>query len=50
VEAVWQTRLLVEELEEQPPSPKRDQALLRLRELLGDAIRQLGNLGVLIGG
>ena len=45
VEAVERARRLVEALEAEPFSPKRDVALESLRRSLGDAIRRLGDEG-----
>jgi hypothetical protein len=45
VAAVQRNKEIIEELEREPPSPKRDAALARLRELQAQAINRLGELG-----
>ncbi|MDE3024306.1 MAG: hypothetical protein KGI93_01920 [Acidobacteriota bacterium] len=45
VAAVRRNQELIEQLERDPPSPKRDAALARLRELQVEAINRLGDIG-----
>lgn len=45
VAAVQRNQELIEQLEGEPPSPKRDAALARLRELQVQAINRLGEIG-----
>lgn len=45
VAAVERNRELIDRLEREPPSAKRDAALSRLRELQVQAINRLGEIG-----
>jgi len=45
VAAVRRNQELIERLEGEPPSPKRDAALALLRELQVQAINRLGEIG-----
>ena len=45
VVAVHRNQELIEQLEHEPPSPKRDAAITRLRDIQAQAILRLGDIG-----